>query len=64
MFLGLHKRPTYNEVVESLSTNKDLIIKPNRQATAFARTAEYLNLMNESFKNIEDTQLKEMKARQ
>ena len=64
MFLGLHKRPTYNEVIETLNTNKDLIVKPNREATQFARTAEYLNLVSESFRDIEQTQINEMKRKQ
>ena len=64
MFMGLHRRPTYNEVIETLNTNKDLIVKPNRQATQFARTAEYLNLVSESFRDIEQTQLNEMKRKQ
>ena len=58
---GLKKKQTYHEIVETLDTNKQLNVFPNRAATRFARSAEYLNLLDESFKNIEANQMKEMK---
>ena len=63
-YAGLHKRDSYEGLIDYLENKQEKIKFPNRDAKFVRESPQYQVLLNEGFVEIEEQQLKKMKEEQ
>ena len=61
---GLHKRDTYEGLIDYLESKQEKIKFPNRDAKFVRDSPQYQSLLNEGFVEVEEQQLKQIKEEQ
>ena len=63
-YKGLHKRDTYEGLIDYLENKQEKIKFPNREAKFVRDSPQYQSLLNEGFVEVEEQQLKQVKEEQ
>ncbi len=61
---GLHKRDSYDGLIDYLENKQEIIKYPDRDAKFVRDSPQYQQLLNEGFVEVEEQQLKQIKAEQ
>ena len=61
---GLHKRDSYDGLIDYLESKQDKIQFPDREAKFIRESPQYQQLLNEGFLEVEEQQLKQIKEEQ
>ena len=61
---GLHKRDSYDGLIDYLEDKQEIIKYPDRDAKFVRDSPQYQQLLNEGFVEVEEQQLKQIKAEQ
>ena len=63
-YSGLHKRDSYEGLIDYLENKQEKLKLPDREARFVRDSPQYQTLLNEGFVEIEEQQLKQIKAEQ